>query len=359
MSTTSGESAKAVKNGNSHAPPPPKGVVALAYAERSPQSPADATFDAWLERAVGAVEGALRTLGRETVRLPIGRNLAAALDEIQRIRPRTIFNLCENRPKEVVREMHLSALFDLVRIPYTGSSPLALGLCQNKALAKAVLREADVRVPISEVVMGPSDLKASVGSPMIVKPLASDGSQGINEKSVAHDIVDARARIAQIIEMFRQPAIVEEFIEGREFRVGLVGGRTPRALPIVEILFPPRPDGTPAILTYQDRWGPLSPGSSTTKCPADLPVPESDRIRRAAQRAYQALGLSGYAGVDLRMDGRGDAYVLDVNPNPDLSPEGVLAQAAAAANMSYPALIAEILEAASDRKPLAAGVAKG
>lgn len=347
------------QNGSGNGVHAPKGTIALAYAEMDDLSGREPAFAAWVERTVGAVEEALKAAGRETERLPIGKNLAAALEAIQRIRPRAIFNLCENRPREAAREMHLSALFELVRIPYTGSSPLALGLCQNKALAKAVLREAGVRVPLSAVISAPSDLKAAVGVPMIVKPIASDGSHGITEKSVAEDTETARAQVAVVVDTFRQPAIVEEFIEGREFRVGLVGGRSPRTLPLVEVLFAGRAEGSRAILTWQDRWGPPSEGSPRTKCPADLPPAAQELVRRASVRAYQALGLSGYSGVDLRLDLRGDAYVLDVNPNPDISPDGVLAQAAAAAGLPYGALLCEILEAAGDRKPLAAGVAKG
>ena len=163
-----------------------------------------------------------------------------------------------------------------------------------------------------------------------------------------------RARVAWVVEHYRQPALVEEFIDGREFNVSILGGGDgARALPLAEIDFSALPAGFPRVVTYEGKWDETSPEyRGTEPVAADAVEPTlADAVRRTALAAYRALGLRDYGRVDLRVDARRGPLVIDVNPNPDISPGAGLARAAARGGLDYGRLILEILEAAAARRP--------
>ena len=187
--------------------------------------------------------------------------------------------------------------------------------------------------------------------PVIVKPAAADASCGIDGGSVVYDAAAALERAALLWEKYGPEALVEEFIDGREINVGMVGnGANAECLPLAEIEFRV-PEGMPAIVTYDAKWvdGSSDWGESTVRCPARLGTRLATRLRDVALRAYRGLGVRDYGRVDLRVTAGGDIRVLEVNPNPDLAPDAGFANAARARDWSYDDLVQRILAAAEER----------
>jgi D-alanine-D-alanine ligase len=265
-----------------------------------------------------------------------------------------VFNLIEffhNRPEQ---EMHVASFFELLQMPYTGAPPLALALCQNKPLAKEILRANDLPTPRSMTVNSMEQFKARHGLryPVIVKPACEDGSGGIENSSIVSTLEELRARVEFVLEDFKMAALVEEFIDGRELNVAVLGnGAERRALPISEIEFGGMPDHLYKIVSYQAKWEPLHEAYHKTipSCPADLPKAVTERAQEIALGATYALGTRDYARVDMRLNNDGELFILEVNPNPNLSEGTGIARSAEAAKLSFSDLLREIVESALSR----------
>jgi D-alanine-D-alanine ligase len=272
-------------------------------------------------------------------------------------RPDAIFNCCESFRGDASLELNVAALYELFGIPFTGSSPLALGVALDKDVAKALFHAHGVPTPAHFVadVGGAVPDPAPVGFPCIVKPLREDASIGID----AHAVVRERAALLRRIEFvwteFRQPAIVEEFVDGRELNVAVLAtsAREMIALPISEIVFEGAAAEGVRVLSYGAKWFVNSEEYRTTmsKCPAELPSELQERIRKVALRAARAVGLRDYGRIDLRLRSGDDAiFVLEANPNPDITFDSGFVGAAKAAGRTYAAIIREILERALERR---------
>jgi D-alanine-D-alanine ligase len=262
-----------------------------------------------------------------------------------------IFNVCEAFGGESRLEYAVAAALELARVAYTGNPPLALALAQDKHLAKAVLAAAGVPVARSTILAAPGDpLPEDLRPPLFVKTRFEDASHGISEESLCSSIEAVRRRADYLIRTYRQDAIVEEFLPGREFNVGVI--LDGEVLPLAEIDWQ-LPPGVPRIVTYEAKWVESSPsyGGTPVACPArDVPPALAARLAALARTAYRALGCRDYARVDVRLDGGGEPRVLEVNPNPDLSPDAGLARAAARAGIAYPDLVRRIAHAALARR---------
>jgi D-alanine-D-alanine ligase len=187
--------------------------------------------------------------------------------------------------------------------------------------------------------------------PVIVKPEREDGSLGIERDAVVYDMRSLRERVAELIETLQQPAVVQRYIHGREIGVSLLGWPVPRALPPGEIVFGGLPQDHPHILTFSSKWVPDSVGwNGCASVPAVLRPPELRRVAAIGRRAFEVLGLRDYGRVDVRLDERGDPYVIDVNPNCDLSDDGGFGLASARAGLGHGAYIWEILRGALRRR---------
>lgn len=265
-------------------------------------------------------------------------------------RPNLVFNLCESLSDDSRLEVTAAWLLQRLALSFTGSPYLALRYCLFKVEASQILARAGVRVPATVRVHSPDHIPR-MSFPVIVKPEREDGSKGITCRSVVHNHTRLRDQVAEVIETCKQPAVVQRYIHGREFAVSLLGWPTPQVMPLGEILFGDLPKGYPHILTYASKWR-----SDTIECiatpaaPAVLRPREVRKIAAAGRRAFEVLGLRDYGRVDVRLDDRGDPYVIDVNPNCDLSPEGGFARAAKRAGMTYAHLIWEILRGAIRRR---------
>jgi D-alanine-D-alanine ligase len=299
---------------------------------------AEAEYDP--PETIDAIRSAIESLGHEVVPLEANQSLPERLVDAK---VDLVFNIAEGLSGRN-REAQVPALCELLGIPYTGSDSATLALALDKALAKRILVQHGIMTPEFQVMQtGREKLVPSLASkwPLIVKPNAEGSSKGIGSTCVVDDEPTLRNMVREIVEKYRQPALVEEYITGREFTVGLLGDKRPRVLPPMEICFidkdKPRPVYDFAIKQDWEKH-------VYYECPAKLLPPELRAVERAARETFVALDCRDVARVDLRMDPRGGLYVLEVNPLPGLTPDySDLVLIAKAAQIDYRTLIAEIL----------------
>ena len=314
-------------------------------------APADA---AAVEPAARAICAALAATGytAELVGLH-GTDALEVLAELRRRRPDLVFNLCESMAGDARNEPTLAGLLDLYGVPYTGTDLLGLASCLHKQRTKEILAARSVATPPYRYLPDPDALGEpaldALDYPWFVKLVHEDASIGITEQNVVRSGAALRARAAELMREHRQGVLAERFVEGREVNVTLLGnGRAPRVLPLHEIDFSAMPGERPRIVSYAAKWDeahvdyagtPVVPLQGAT--PALIAA-----IEATARAAWAALGLRDYGRVDLRIDAAGVPWVIDVNPNCDLSPDAGVARAAAAAGLSHAALIDEIARTA-------------
>ena len=264
-----------------------------------------------------------------------------------------IFNLCEGAFDDSGLEMNVAAMIELFDLQFTGSGPLTLAIALNKGLTKDILIRRGVPTA-KHVVSEDGRLPDAVelDFPLIVKPLYEDASIGIESGAVVFDKAALDERVNYVFENYEQDAIVEEFLDGREFNVALLGSsETLRALPPSEIDYSDFPEGEPKICGYEAKWFTESPLyiKSPPICPAQVTEELADELTRVAKSAYEALDCLDYARVDMRLGADGMPRVLEVNPNPDISTDAGLARAARAVGFEYHQLIGEIVRLAAIR----------
>jgi len=305
---------------------------------------AEAEYDP--PETIDAIRTAIESLGHEVVPLEANQALPERLVDAK---VDLVFNIAEGLSGRN-REAQVPALCELIGIPYTGSDSATLALALDKALAKRILVQHGIHTPEFQVMQsGREKLAPSLASkyPLIVKPNAEGSSKGIGSTCVVDDEATLRHIVREIIEKYRQPALIEEYITGREFTVGLLGDKRPRVLPPMEICFidkgKPRPVYDFAIKQDWEKH-------VTYECPAKLSPAELRAVERAARETFVALDCRDVARVDLRMDARGQVYVLEVNPLPGLTPDySDLVLIAKAAQIDYRTLIGEILAGGQKR----------
>ncbi|MBI4549192.1 MAG: ATP-grasp domain-containing protein [Ignavibacteriae bacterium] len=311
--------------------------------------------------AVGVLEEkeeiarALQSLGYKSTIFNVDSDICRFVNFLKEEKPDLVFNLCESVGNESLHEMHAAAIYELMGIPYTGSSALTLGLALNKVRVKEMLLFHGLPTPLYQVVKSPIRiaLDESMTFPLIVKPSSEDASIGIETESVVENLNELRKRVRYIIEHFDQPALVEEYIDGRELNVGIIGDRKPIVLPISEIDMSTLPDQYHRIITYNAKWMKGTEEYEHTKgvCPALLPAELEATIKEMALKAYQLLSCRDYARVDLRLSKDHQPYILEVNPNPDISDDAGFARSVRGYGFTFEQLIAKIIECALERTP--------
>jgi D-alanine-D-alanine ligase len=226
----------------------------------------------------------------------------------------------------------------------------------DKSLTKKVLRFHGIRTPeFATVYRGSVDWAETIQFPLIVKPPQEDASLGITQKSIVHDVRELLEKIAELQSEYQQPALAEEFVEGREFYVGVLGNVNARALPVIELDFSRFPAGQPHVASWAAKWGDEGDArgaeyeGTASIFPEQLPDDLRKRMQKVALDAFHALRLRDYARIDLRVTPEGEVYVIDVNPNCYLEQNGEFARAAARDGLGYDALIAHIVELAMAR----------
>ena len=275
-----------------------------------------------------------------------------SLEKLAHSRVSLVFNLTESYAGDDTKDLHVAALLELLGKPYTGSDPRALHLGQDKALAKKILRYHDIPTPdFVTVPRGVKRFQHELAFPLIVKPSREDGSIGIDTGSVVHDEKALWERIRYNHRAFAGPALVERYVEGREFYVALVGNDPPEALPLVELDLSGVPVGVPRIAGTEVKWWKGSEIYRAT--PPIYPKRVSRRLTRRIQKlavaAYRALGLRDYGRVDFRVTEEGEVFVLEVNPNPWLASDCEFFMAWKKKGRSYDELIGLVVELGLER----------
>jgi D-alanine-D-alanine ligase len=247
--------------------------------------------------------------------------------------------------------MNVPAILELLRIPYTGSPPLTLGLCQNKGFTKYVLRANGIPTPDYQILESFKAWKGGIDFPLIVKPLREDASLGITRKSFVRTNRQLKVQVDYINRRYKQPSLVEKYIDGREINVSIFGYEKPRTLPISEIIFEFK--GEPKIVDFSAKWIEKSKEYKGTKpvCPAKL-TPSLDKlIRKTAMKAFRLLNCRDYARVDMRLKD-GVPFVVEVNANPDISLDAGFVRSLKVAGISFKKFIGEIISFAARRSSI-------
>jgi D-alanine--D-alanine ligase len=295
---------------------------------------AEAEFDS--PRTIAAITAAIESYGHTVVPLEATSDLPRLLADS---RPDVVFNIAEG-VRGRGREAQVPALCELLGIPYTGSDATTLSICLDKGLTKQILRSAGIDTAEWQVMTTGREKMKPFRYPVIVKPNAEGTSKGITSASVVADEASARAAARTMVERYGQPALVEEYIAGREFTVGLLGERRPKVLPPMEIIFV-SPAGHP-VYGFEEKQ------SDTPRvrfeCPAQVTPAEQKRIEKVVRDTFTALDCRDVARVDLRMSPDGKVHVIEINPLPGLTPDfSDLCTIARVTGMDYRSLIGEIL----------------
>jgi len=306
-----------------------------------------------------AVVKALRARKHQADLVPLGSDLFDFARKLTDYRPEAVFNLCEGFWGDARQEMNVAGLLEMLRLPFTGSRPLCLGLTQDKARTKDLLLQKGLPTPRYLLVrLGEHYPRLNnLNFPLIVKPRFEDASQGIDPASVVETSQAVLERIRYVHDVYRQGALVEEFIEGRELNVAILGDKALTVLPVSEIRF--AEDLPRAIVCFDGKWKPGSKAyqGSTPVCPAKLTAKQDLLVRDVALRAFKTLECRDYARVDIRLRDN-TPFILEINANPDISPDAGLARAARVAGLSYPELIEKLLNLALERKEVRRAVAQ-
>ena len=288
-----------------------------------------------------------------------------AYEKLKASKPDIVFNIAEGLWGQS-RESQIPAMLDMLRIPYTGSGPLALAICLDKARAKELLSYHCISTPlfsvISDLGFRISDLKSIIANrkslpfPLIVKPLYEGSSKGIRNNSVVNGEDELKERVAWVIAEYRQPALIEEFLEGREFTVAMIGNSEDlKMLPVVEINYSSLPAGVNPIYSYEAKWIWDTPDNPLEifQCPADIGSKLKKDIGDICSNAFRILDIKDWCRIDIRLDSKERPYILELNPLPGILPDpksnSCFPKAARAAGMDYHKLINAVLDAACKR----------
>lgn len=308
------------------------------------------------------VESALAALDHDVTRVCADNDVVAIAQALRRAQPDLAFNLTESFGGVSSLDSNVAALLNLLDLRYTGSSPSGLMLSGDKSLAKKVLGFHGIRTPtFATVYRGAVDWAGNIAFPVIVKPPQEDASIGITGRSVVSNLQDLLGRIDELQSEFTQPVLIEEYIEGREFYVGMLGNAEPEPLPVMELDFSRLPAGTARVATWEAKWGVDGTGTDAeadksaefagtrSVFPTDVDETQLERMQAVAGQVFDALRLRDYARIDLRVNASGEIFVIEVNPNCYLERNAEFARAAERGGYSYHALIARIVDLARAR----------
>jgi D-alanine-D-alanine ligase len=309
-----------------------------------------------VDPVLGQVREALAAAGHDASLLSVDHDLTQTVRALTEKKPELVFNLAESYSGRSALESSIAGLLNLLDLRYTGSSPAGLMLAGDKSISTKMLRANGIKTPDSSTLFrGAMESADKMHFPLIVKPPQEDASLGITGQSVVKDLQELFAQLDHLHTEYSSPILVEEFIDGREFYLGVLGNQQPQPLPVVEMDFTGFPPDKPRIASWAAKWGDDGEGSGAefagTKSvlPDDLDEGLVEKMNAVALDAFKALRLRDYARVDMRVRADGEVYVLEINPNCYLERESEFARAAAKAGIEYNALVARIVELASAR----------
>ncbi|MEJ2744252.1 MAG: ATP-grasp domain-containing protein [bacterium] len=329
--------------------------IALTCNLKPRSSPTPSRADYYAEwDDLGTVEAVAAALS-ESGSVAIVEADEEIIENLKKAQPDIVFNIAEGIDSPS-RESQVPVVCELLGLPYTGSDPFTLAACLNKARAKEIMSFHRVPTPAFQVVARPGQPLNGLKFPVIVKPLWEGSSMGIRDDSLIFERRDISSRVERIVAQYRQPAILESFLSGREFTVAILGnGEDLRVLPLVEIDFRTLPEGASHIYSYEAKWvwdTPTAPLKIFT-CPADVDGKLESEITDLCKRAYVALGCRDWCRIDVRLDDSMKPHVLEVNPLPGILPDpeenSCFPKAARATGMSHGELIREVMRIACAR----------
>jgi D-alanine-D-alanine ligase len=330
-------------------------LVYNSFTDVGPEEPDDRAGMADLRKMIRHIARTLRRLGHTVTVLSLSHDLFAFQRKLRRLRPDVIFNQYDDVVHGAQYEMRLAALVRMMGYPMTGSPALALGLCRYKFMTASLLMGAGIAIPpntaLLETVSAVDQHKWMF--PTIVQASQEHAGIGLDRSSVVHSKKDLRQKVREMLRNFKQPALAQHFLPGREFNVGVIGGNRLRVLPLAEVDYDELPPDIPPIMSYAAKWIESSEEYQKTDviCPAKV-EPELERqISQVTLQAFRAVGGWGYGRVDIRLDENDHPRVLEVNCNPCLDEGMGLARAAAVAGISYPQLLQSIIRAALEGPP--------
>lgn len=322
--------------------------IVVLHASEATEPPVDPVL--------GQVREALAAAGHDASLLAVDSNLSQTVANLTDRKPDLVFNLAESYSGRSALESSIAGLLNLVDLRYTGSSPAGLMLAGDKSISTKMLRAHGVKTPDSSTLFrGSIESAGKMVFPLIVKPPQEDASLGITGKSVVRDLQELFQQLDHLHTEYSSPILVEEFIEGREFYLGVLGNSQPKVLPVVEMDFTGFPEDQPKIASWAAKWGDDGEGSGAEYAGTKSVIPDGldealvERMNKVALDAFQALRLRDYARVDVRVRDDGEIYVLEINPNCYLEKEAEFARAAQKSGIEYNALIARIVELATAR----------
>ena len=324
-------------------------VLALMHRHLVPpdtiEEGTDITAEPW--RTEYDVISTLSAMGHEVNTLPVHDDLGEIRRLVTEWKPHIAFNLLEGFDDITIFDQNVVSHLELLKLPYTGCNPRGLLMARDKSLSKKLLAYHRISVPEFEVFrMGrPIRRPKRLPFPLIVKSLTQEASIGISQASVVDSDEKLKERVAFIHESIGTAAIVEQYIEGRELYVGILGNQALQAMPVWELFFTNMPDGAKRIATdrvkwsvkYQKKYG-IDSGPAR-----DLPEAQADSIQHLCKRAFRALELSGYARIDLRVEDNGNVWVLEANPNPQIAKGEDFAASAEKIGLSYETVLQRII----------------
>lgn len=293
------------------------------------------------------VVSTLHNMGHDARPLGVSSDLAVIRNMIEEFRPHICFNMLEEFHGVALYDQHVVSYLELLRQPYTGCNPRGLTLAHDKALSKKIL--AYHRIPSPRFKVFPMGRKirrpARLEFPLFVKSLTEDASRGIAQASLVHNDEKLEERVRFIHTSVGTDAIVDQYVDGRELYVGILGNQRLQTLPIWELRFTKLPEGSAPIATEKVKWDEKYQDQIGVKTglAKDLGDGVEERILRVCKRAYRALGLSGYARMDLRLREDGRPFLIEANPNPQLASDEELAESAEHAGLSYEQLLHKII----------------
>ena len=337
--------------------------VALVYnagASALPEKPEDTGSTDDLRKMIRRMAHVIRKVGYKVTIVPLANDLLAFQRHLRRLRPDVVFNQYDDVVHGALYEMRVAALVQMMGFPMTGSPALALGLSRYKYMSGSLLQGAGVPVPPNTEILeriGDVD-RCKWNFPVIVQPSREHAGIGLSRDSVVMNKTKLREKVREILHHYHQPALAQHFLPGREFNVGILGGRKLTVLPLAEVDYTKLPSEIPPIMSYAAKWMEDSVEYQRTSvtCPAHVEPFLAREISSIALRAFRAVGGWGYGRVDIRLDEVGQPRVLEVNCNPSLDEDVALARSAAKAGIDYPHLLQQLVKIAMEGPSFDVGV---
>jgi len=326
------------------------GVAVLYNPPALPSSHPHYDSEADVVTVAKTVVEALERGGFEAWEQPAAPPLAELIAELAGTAPDLVFNLIEGFAGASGGEAQITGLLELLGLPFTGCPSAAQGLCHQKGQTKALLRGHGLPTAPFVVVTGGDWSMPGFAGPYFVKPDAEDASLGIDQGSVISVLSEVRDRVHQIQAAHGPDVMIEAYLPGPEFNVGVLALPSPKALPIAEVVYTTRGDEWP-ILTYEAKWamGSAADLASLARCPAQMDRELAAHLRTLAVSAFRLTGCRDYARVDFRLDAMGQPLILEVNPNPDLGPSAGWARALGESGQDYEATLVALARQAHSR----------